>query len=435
MLLNMVMVSAVVIAAFTVIFIIIYSQEHDARRAKLLSGAIPQTIIAGTSFGQESLLQVEPGAYGSVISGGATVSGFARLIEPGEGLSFSLIVDGDGNLVEVNSVVNLPDTAYGLAALEMSEREGRGETVELEGRTWQYAVTSVSIAFQETDGITLMVPGEFSDIRFLDVTDSDRMLESLGITLSGLTIVILAAIFIISRFFANRAIRPMQEAFDKQGRFIADASHELKTPLSIIDANCGALRVNEDETVASQIKWIDNITRAAGRMAGLTEALLSLTRIGDTGYELVAARVDLSEVVASAVSDFEQQASEKGLVINTDIGLDIEVESDREQIIRILSVLMDNAIKFSDNGGEIAVLLRKERHRAVCSVSNSGNGIEQKDIPRLFDRFYRADPSRSSETGGYGLGLSIAKAAADRLGAALTVKSEPGRCTEFSLIL
>ena len=430
MLLNMVMVSAVVIAAFTVIFLIIYMQEHDARRTKLMYDAIPpMTVVAGAPFRQEGSIQVEPGVDGSVIA-----HGFARRIEPGEGLSFSLLLDSNGNLVEVNSVVNLPETAYGQVVRKVAESEKNSSTIELEGRTWQYYASSVTVAFQETDDVTYYVSDEYNDVRFLDVTDSDRMLESLGLTLLSLMVLILAAFFFISRLFANRAVRPMEDAFDKQSRFVTDASHELKTPLSVINANCGVLYANEDEPVASQRKWVDSIVRAADRMTGLTDNLLSLARLEETGHELQVSSFDLSAAVAAAVSEIEQTAQEKGLQVTARIEPDIQAESDREQMLNILNLLLDNAVKYTNDGDEITVSLQKEKRRIVCTVRNSGEGIPPEDLPRLFDRFYRGDPARSSGNGGYGLGLAIAKAAANRLKAELTVSSEQGQYTEFLLV-
>ena len=429
MLLNMVMVSSIVIAAFTVIFVIIYTQEQDTRRTKLMYETMPaMTVVAGAPFRTQGTIQVEPGIDGSVIA-----HGFARRIEPGEGVSFSLLLDGNGNLIEVNSVVNLPETAYGQVVEKVTDSEKNSSTVELEGRTWQYYASSVTVAFQGTDDVTYYVSGEYNDVRFLDVTDSDRMLESLGLTLLSLMVVILAAFFFISRLFANKAVRPMEDAFDRQSRFVADASHELKTPLSVINANCGVLYANKEEPVASQQKWVDSIVRAADRMTDLTDNLLSLARLEDKEHELQVSAFDLSSAVAAAVSDIEQPAQEKELQITTRIEPDIQAESDRGQILNILGLLLDNAVKYTDAGGEVIVSLQKEKRRIVCTIRNSGQGIPPEDLPRLFDRFYRGDPARSSGNGGYGLGLAIAKAAANRLKAELTVSSEPGQYTEFCL--
>ena len=444
MLQNMIMVSAVVIAAFTVIFIIVYAQEQDSRRTKLLYGDIPQTIIAsGTAIRHEGyFIDTDPAEARPVeinpadsLAPAVTVSGFARRIDPGEGLSFSLIVDDEGSIIEVNSVVNLPETAYGQAALEASENHAHGAVVELEGRIWQYSASAVTVGFQEIEGATVFIAGEYNDIRFLDVTDSVRMLKSLGLTMSSIMIFILAAFFFISRFFANRAIRPMEEAFDKQSRFVADASHELKTPLSIINANCGVLYSNESEVVATQKKWIDSILRATGRITELTNTLLSLTNMEGSASELCIGSVDLSKLVLGTLTDFEPSILKKGLVLEKCIDANIVTKSDVMHIEKILAVLLDNAVKYTDSGGTISVSTYMDRLHIIIAVRNSGSGIPKDELPSLFDRFYRGDPARSSETEGYGLGLAIAKSAADRLGAGLTVGSEPGQYTEFRIIL
>ena len=427
MLLNMAMVSAVVVIAFAVIFVTAYTRERSSNNEKLINYVIPQISVVGGPFRLEESVYFE--------TDGFKASGFTRRIVPDAGLSFSLLVDSEGNLVEINSMVDLPETAYRQAALEAAREDKRDLTVSLEGRTWQYTMSPVTVEFRESSNIAFVVSGAYNDIRFLDVTDSYRMLWSLGLTLSGLTIVILAVFFFISRFFANRAILPMEEAFEKQNRFVADASHELKTPLSVISANCGVLYANKDEIMESQIKWVDSITRAADRMTGLVGDLLSLARMEDKEHEINMSLFDLSTTVADAVSEMEQAALEKGLVIDSRIDPDINISNDKVHILKILDILLDNAIKYTDAAGEISVLLKTEKRHVTCSVRNSGDGIPQDDLPRLFDRFYRGDPARASDNGGYGLGLAIAKSVAERLGVKLVAVSEPGQYTEFRLLI
>ncbi|MDR0491677.1 MAG: HAMP domain-containing histidine kinase [Oscillospiraceae bacterium] len=426
MLSNMAMVSAVVLAAFAVIFVTTYTREKESNRSKLTHGVTPQMTFAGAPFPRSGGF-----AVAAPWASGVNVAGFERRILPGAGLSFSLLVDVDGNVVGVNSVLELHDAVYRQAALDVVKKGGSGATIAMDGRIWQYSVSPVTIEFSEPNGISYLVTGMYNDIRFLDVTDSSQLLLSLGLTLSGLTIIILAIFFFISRFFANRAIRPMEEAWEKQSRFVADASHELKTPLSIINANCGVLYANSEETMDSQTKWVDSIMRATDRMTGLVGDLLSLSRMEDKEHEFRAMLFSLSDTVSDAVSEMEPAALEKGLFITRGIDPDIEVESDRGQVFKVLSILMDNAIKYTDRGGEISVCLRREKRYAEFAIRNSGEGIAPENLPRLFDRFYRGDPSRSYENGGHGLGLSIARAIAERLGAKLSADSEPGQYAEF----
>lgn len=424
MLLNMLTVSTVVIIAFAIVFITTYTREQSSNREKLLNDPMPQISVAGGPFVSE-VIHAEP------LPAGFNASGFARRILPDAGLSFSILVDSEGNLIEVNSMLDLPEAAYKQAAAEAMKHSKPDAAVFFENRSWQYAVSAVTVEFIESNNIAFVVSGAYSDIRFLDVTDSHRIIRNLGLTLAGLTVVILVVFFFISRLFANRAIRPMEEAFEKQNRFVADASHELKTPLSVINANCGVLQANRSETLESQVKWVDSITRATDRMTGLIGGLLSLARMEDTEHELRRAAFNLSEAVGSAVNETEHAAHDKGLTLNIQIEQDINVINDREQIQKILEILLDNAIKYSDKDGDVSISLIKEKRHAVCVIRNSGEGVRIEDLPRLFDRFYRGDPARTSDTGGYGLGLAIAKSIAERLGVKLSADSKPGQYTEF----
>ena len=227
----------------------------------------------------------------------------------------------------------------------------------------------------------------------------------------------------------------MEEAWEKQNRFVADASHELKTPLSVINANCGVLYAGKAETIENQLKWIDSITRATDRMTGLVGSLLSLASMEENQLAPESEPINLSAEIDETIDEMEVSAREKGLVIQRDVEKDIEIESDREHIRKIMAILLDNAVKYTDEGGEISISLTREKRNVVCAVRNSGAGIPPEELPRLFDRFYRGDPARSSDTGGYGLGLAIAQAIAVRLGAVLTADSARGEYTEFRFTL
>ena len=432
LLLNMVMASAVVIVAFAVIFATTYSRTQSDNREKLINGAIAQLTVSSDMAWRGQVQQVEP------LPEGMTVSTFATRIAPDTGLSSSLLVDSQTNLVDVNSMVDLQPGTYTQAAGQTLAATDSTGTITLEGRKWQYNIEPIAILFREEaiPNLSFAVAAEgFRNIRFLDVTDSHKMLRSLALMLSGLTLVVLTVFFFISRFFANRAIRPMEEAWEKQSRFVADASHELKTPLSVINANCGVLYGGKEETVESQLKWVDNITRAADRMTGLVGGLLSLASMEDLQLAPQNATVNLSAEVAETVAEIEAAALEKGLVVEREIEENVEIESDREHVRKILSILLDNAVKYTDTGERITVSLAQEKRCIICAVRNSGAGIPPDELPHLFDRFYRRDPARSSDNGGYGLGLAIAQAIAVRLDATLKADSVQGQYTEFRLVL
>jgi len=426
LLLNMLMVSAVVIIAFVAIFTITYTQTKNENHEKLINGNITQFKLSG------SVRHAEP------IQDNMEISTIATRIAPDAGLSFSLLMDARSNLIDIDSMVDLQTETYEQAAVLVVAAADDTGVLSFEGRQWQYIISPISVLLEETNSSNVSfhaVPNEFKHIRFLDVTDSQKMIRSLALMLSGITLLLLTVFFFISRFFANRAVRPMKEAWEKQSRFVADASHELKTPLSVINANCGVLYGSKNETVESQLKWIDSIMRSTDRITGLTDGLLSLAGMEDIQLTLQSIPVSLSIELTDTVAEIEAVALEKGLIIRREIESDIEIESDREHVRKILCILLDNAVKYTECGESIAVSLVQEKRRIICTVRNSGEGIPPEDLPHLFDRFYRRDPARSSENGGYGLGLAIAQVIAKQLDITLTADSVQGEYTEFKLIL
>ena len=430
LLLNMAMVSSVVIFAFVVIFATTYTRAQNEIDT-MLSAAPPPNIfnVYGAAFRPGGVAYPESGFF-------AGQNRFSMRVPPDVGRSFSLLVDYQNEIVDINSMIDIEYDTYTLMASQALESIDSQSVLNVDGRMWRYTIIPVSVVSREISepaSSVFIMSSELHYIRFLDVTESYRTIRSLALILSVLLIVILVVFYFISRFFANRAIKPMQEAWEKQNRFIADASHELKTPLSIINANCGVLYSDIDETIGSQLRWVDSIMRAADRMTGFANSMLSLISLEDTQLELRRGPLDLSAAVSSAVDEIEAPAVKKSLSVYREIESGVEVDSNWEHVHRILSILLDNAVKYTDVGGEIVISLSKENKRVVCSVRNSGSGIPAEDLPRLFDRFYRGDPARSSEISGYGLGLSIAKGLANQLGAELTVKSVLGEFAEFSL--
>jgi len=169
-------------------------------------------------------------------------------------------------------------------------------------------------------------------------------------------------------------------------------------------------------------------------MTGLVGSLLSLASMDDTQFELHRSAFDLSEEMMAAVSEMEVIADDKGITLSKEIEPDIMMESDKEQVRKILSTLMENAVKYTPFNGAITASVKKEKRHIICAVRNSGPGIPKDELQNVFDRFYRGDPARSSDNSGYGLGLAIAKAIADKLGAKLSVESVEDKYTGFKVI-
>lgn len=217
--------------------------------------------------------------------------------------------------------------------------------------------------------------------------------------LSGSVAVVLLLIVLFSRV----AVKPAAESYAKQKQFITDANHELKTPLTLILTN-----LDIAETELGQNEWLDDIRAEGRQMAELVGQMVTLCRMDEEKPPLSKAEFDLSETVADTVSEFEPLARAQGKRMESEILPAVRCFGDEGAIRRLLAILLDNAVKYCDPAGEIRVTLSCKRH-AVLEVVNSYAAVGEADLNRLFDRFYRADTSRSRETGGYGIGLSIAK--------------------------
>ncbi|MDR1704088.1 MAG: HAMP domain-containing histidine kinase [Clostridiales bacterium] len=234
----------------------------------------------------------------------------------------------------------------------------------------------------------------------------------------------------IAAFLARWMVEPVRTALDKQRRFISDAGHELKTPLTIIGANA--------ELLGNEIggnKRIAHITSQLGMMNALVGDLLALAKMDETAPKRVHSEFDLSGAVLNAALEFEEAAFEEGKEYSYGIAEDIGYTGDENQIKQLVAILIDNAIKHSDKNGKVKISLTKEGSCPRISVYNTGAGIADKERGRVFERFYRSDESRARETGGYGIGLSIAKMIADAHKASIGISGEYGKWVRFDVIL
>jgi signal transduction histidine kinase len=266
-----------------------------------------------------------------------------------------------------------------------------------------------------------------------EIADSEKALGELLLTLAAIAAAALAALVYVSYRFAAVAVRPIEENYNKQKQFIADASHELRTPLAVIGANVDAIAASGEEKVSSQREWFGYIRAELRRTGKLVDDLLYLAKSESVrrGERLP---FDLSAVCETACASMEAVLYENGRSLKTEIAPGVSVSADSGKIAQALYILLDNAGKYTPPGGEISVTLARENGRAVLRVTNSGGGIAPEALPKIFDRFYRADASRSAETDGFGLGLSIAKTIAENSGGTISAESSGG-LTTFELRL
>ena len=213
---------------------------------------------------------------------------------------------------------------------------------------------------------------------------------------------VLFLLIILSR----KIIKPFEENREKQRRFITDAGHELKTPIAIIQSNTEVMEMIDGEN-----KWLTNIKQQTVRMNNLVKGLIELSKMDEQILsEKEKQKIILSEIVYNSVESFRVPAESKGISLKADIAPNISVMGDLEDIVRLVGILLDNAIKYTDDRKEIAVKLFGKSKKAVLPVENTCKGLVRDSVKKFFDRFYRSDSSRNSSTGGYGIGLSMAQA-------------------------
>lgn len=313
------------------------------------------------------------------------------------------------------------NSAVTAAAEEIISRTSESEgNISAGGVSYRYKL-------RETEGGKIIV--------LLDRTDEISTLRRLMFILLGIFVLALGVIFLLSLLLSKWAVIPIEDAWNRQRVFFSNASHELKTPLTVINANLDVITSNPDDTIAGQGKWFGYIRCEAEKMSRLINEMLYLSREERTDNPPVMAELDLSEAAEGVCLAMEALAFERGKVIRSDIESGITVKGDREGLVRMINILIDNAVNHSSEHSDISVSLKKSRKNKVrLSVSNKGTPIPPEELERIFDRYYRTDASRSSSTGGFGLGLAIAKAIAEKHSGSITAESDENR-TAFTVTL
>ncbi len=244
---------------------------------------------------------------------------------------------------------------------------------------------------------------------FIDAQKEFDSAESLAKISFFVGVFTLLGILLPVTLFCKMAVRPVANAIEKQKQFITDAGHELKTPLAIISADAEVIELTGGES-----EWLSSIKNQTQRMSVLIKNLVRLSKLDEVSDGLKKELFNISETVLEAVSAFETKAKHDGKSLDVTVAPSLKYRGSQEEIIQLISILCDNAIKYSDEGGTIKVSLYKSGKSICLDCFNTCTDLDPKTVSRLFDRFYRADSSRSRETGGYGIGLSIAKAIAER---------------------
>lgn len=265
--------------------------------------------------------------------------------------------------------------------------------------------------------------GQVRSIIFLDCKENQsfyHLAVTITITVSTLLTCLISVIFAIA---SKRAVRPFEINSNRQKQFITDASHELKTPLAIISANAEVLQYKGDGN-----EWTQNIIDQTKHMGKLINQLLVLAKLDEVQEKSEKQEADLKLLLEETTRPFEEVATQKKVTLKLHLEEGVTIRVNREQIAQLVSILTENAAKYVNDGGKIVWRLTKTQHGAVLVVKNTTEK-ELPDTKRMFDRFYRSDSSRSSKTGGQGIGLSIAKKIVDSHKGSITAKAGDGMVT------
>lgn len=277
------------------------------------------------------------------------------------------------------------------------------------------------------------VEGSKVKIAFNNLGASSGNLVVFAVSVLGALTLGIIVYFLFSLFLARIALRPVEDSWKKQKQFVADASHELKTPLSVILANTDILASHKEETVESQMKWVENTRAEAVRMAELVNQLLFLAK-NDDGLKVQMQDVNFSNCVEGIVLGYDAVFYEKQHKFSYEVTPDVWVVGNEGQLKQLVTILLDNANKYSKGEGNITLRLQNNGKHCTLTVANDSEQLSEEQLSHLFDRFYTVDNSRNKNNGGNGLGLNIAQVICQTHNGSIRVSCENGR-TAFEVTL
>ncbi len=333
---------------------------------------------------------------------------------PYESRFFSVLMNDEGSIIKVD-ISHIASVDYNRAvALANDVFSG-----------------SKNIGFSSDFRYYRYVDKDLVRITFLDCgrkldTFRSFLLSTITISLTGYITVL-----IIVTILAGKILRPISESYEKQKRFITDAGHEIKTPLTIINANVDILEMDNPDNES-----ISDIRLQTKRLTELTNDLVYLSRMEEKCDSLTKVDFPLSDLVCETVATFKAPAVTHDITINADIQPMISMNGDSKSIEKLISVLMNNALKYSPDNGAISIVLKTQGRQTVLSVTNTSSvPVEKEKLSHVFDRFYRTDNSRNSSTGGNGIGLSIAHAIVTAHGGKITASTDNGSNFRITVIM
>lgn len=323
---------------------------------------------------------------------------------PYESRYFSVLLDETGTILSVDTgKITAVDTA---AASEYA------------AQVWNSGRTE---GFLSNYRYLRQTAGARTRVIFLDCGRNLSTFRSFLISSILVSLLGLGSVLILVLIFSRIAMKPVSESYEKQRRFITDAGHEIKTPLTIIDANAEILEMEYGDN-----EWLQGIRRQTSRLTTLTNDLIYLSRMEEPDHPLPKLDFSISHLVEEMVQSFQPLAVAQEKSLASQITPLLSFYGQEDSIQQLLSILLDNALKYTPPHGSVEVILQKKGKSIHLLVRNTTEMISEEHLSRLFERFYRTDSSRNSETGGYGIGLSIAKAITESHKGKITAETTDG---------
>lgn len=337
---------------------------------------------------------------------------------PFETRYFSVLLYENGNVstIDTGKIASVSTSEAGSYAASLYDKG------KVKGFIDQYKYLSVSTTNTNGDNMVLYV--------FINCSKELMTIRTYALASIGISIIGLLVVFVLVCFFSKTVTKPMAESYEKQKRFITDASHEIKTPLTIIDANTEVLEMMDGEN-----EWTVSIRKQIARLTALTEKLVFLSRMDEDSTRLEMLEFNISDAILDTAMPFETVAESKGKTLDISVAPDINYTGSETNIRQMVSLLLDNAIKYSSENGSIRLNFSTNGKLKTLSVWNTVDEIETGKLDYLFERFYRIDKSRNSKTGGFGIGLSVVQAIVQAHNGKVSAKSEDGKSIEFTISL
>lgn len=330
---------------------------------------------------------------------------------PFETRYFSVVLDASGKVTSTN--------LNNIAAVSEDQAEELAQKVMKAGESKGFI------------GIYCYAKAAQSDGTLIAFTDCNKALDTFykNMRISGLvSLAGVVAVFVLVVIFSRLVFRPIAESYQKQKQFITDASHEIKTPLTIIDANVEVI-----EMMSGENKWTKSTKNQVKRLASLAGQLITLSKMDEGDGAADKMKFSMTDAVIDTTSSFESVAETKGRKLVCDIEENLYFVGEEKRIREMFGIFLDNAVKYSTEGSEIYVSLERKGRKIIYQISNETDQIAKGNQDVLFERFYRSDASRNSATGGSGIGLSVAKAVAEAHHGKLTAESKDGKSLTITL--